>query len=166
MRARVLIAALGAGAALVVAGCSSGHGTAGGAGTVQVTTVGAMSGVLTNAAGRTLYVSDQESGGKALCTTSDCTAIWVPLTASGQPTGPSSVSGRLGTVTRADGKTQVSLDGKPLYTFSFDHAAGQATGDGKQDAFGGTSFTWHVAVAGGTSGGTPSTSPANGGSGY
>jgi predicted lipoprotein with Yx(FWY)xxD motif len=168
MRTRVLIAALGAGAALVVAGCSGGSGnTAGGGGgqTVQVATVGAMSDVLTDSAGRTLYVSDQESGGTALCTTSDCTAIWIPLTVTGQPTGPASVAGALGTVTRADGTAQVALHGKPLYRFSFDHAAGQATGDGRQDAFGGTSFTWHVATTSGAPGGTPSQPPA-GGSGY
>jgi predicted lipoprotein with Yx(FWY)xxD motif len=167
MRTRNVIAALGAGAALLLAGCSSGNGTAatGGGDTIQLRTVGSMSDVLTDSAGRTLYVSDQEGGGKALCSTSDCAAIWVPLTVSGQPTGPSSVSGELGTIRRADGAMQVSLNGKPLYTFSFDHAAGQATGDGKQDAFGGTSFTWHVATTSGASGGTPSQTPA-GGSGY
>lgn len=166
MRARVLVAVLGAGAALLTAGCSGGHGTAGGSGqTVQVTTVAGKSDVLTDSTGHTLYVNDQESGGKTLCTTGDCTAIWVPVMVSGTPTGPSSVSGKLGTVTR-DGKTQVSLDGKPLYTFSFDHAAGQATGDGKQDAFGGTSFTWHVALANGMSSSTPSSSSSYSGSGY
>ena len=174
MRSRVLMAALGAGAALVLAGCgssggnSAGGGSTGGSMTVQTQTVGSMSNVLEDSSGKALYVADQEGAGKVLCTTSACTAIWVPLTVpSGQqPSGASTVSSHLGTVTRPDGTTQVTWDGKPLYTFSFDHGAGQVTGDGKQDSFGGTSFTWHVATASGTSGGSPSTSPSSGGMGY
>ena len=174
MRTRVLIGALGAGAALVLAGCGSmnggnnaGGGTGGGQ-TVQEQNVGSMSNVLTDSSGKVLYVSDQEGGGKLLCTTSACTAIWVPLTvASGQqPSWPSSLASHLSTVMRPDGSSQVAWDGKPLYTFSFDHGAGQVTGDGKQDSFGGTSFTWHVATASGASGGGGSSSPSSGGMGY
>jgi predicted lipoprotein with Yx(FWY)xxD motif len=180
MRTRVLIAALGVGAALALAGCGSSNGgnSAGGGGstsgaqTVQTQTVGSMSDVLTNSAGKPLYVTDQESGGTVMCSTSACTAIWVPLTVPNgtQPTASSAVSSHLGTVMRPDGTTQVTWDGKPLYTFSFDHAAGQVTGDGKQDSFGGTNFTWHVATASGVSSGTPSGTPSSssnyGGSGY
>jgi len=178
MRSRVLMAALGAGAALVLAGCGSSNGgnsagggaTTGGSMTVQAQTVGSMSNVLEDSSGKALYVTDQEGAGKVLCTTSACTAIWVPLTVpSGQqPSGASSVSSHLGTVMRPDGTTQVTWDGKPLYTFSFDHGAGQVTGDGKMDSFGTTSFTWHVATASGTSGGggSPSSSSNYGGSGY
>ena len=86
MRTRVLIAA--AGVALVVAGCSSGGGGnaagggggastptgAAGGGIVQVQMVGGFTDALTDAQGRVLYVSDQESGGQVLCSTSDCTA--------------------------------------------------------------------------------------------
>ena len=44
----------------------------------------------------------------------------------------------LGTIKRPDGSTQVVLDGRPLYTFSFDHGAGQVGGDGQTDSFDGT----------------------------
>ena len=43
----------------------------------------------------------------------------------------------------------MTLAGRPLYTFSFDHAAGQVNGDGQQDSFDGTDFTWHLATPAG-----------------
>jgi predicted lipoprotein with Yx(FWY)xxD motif len=158
--------------ALALAGCSSsgsGGGTGGGtqsAGanppgsasmTVTVRDASGHKGVLATADGHTLYESDQENG-KVLCKSSECTAIWLPLTVSaGQtPSGPSGLSGTLSTIMRPDGKTQVALDSKPLYTFSFDHGAGKADGDGEQDSFDGTHFTWQVATATGVGAPAPS----------
>jgi predicted lipoprotein with Yx(FWY)xxD motif len=173
-----LIALAGAGAS-VLAACSSGSSSTGGPASSRPTTgrsaaitvaVGTASGrtVLETPAGRTLYVSDQENGSVA-CTSAACTAVWVPFTvAMGQTlSAPASVM-RLGTVRRPDDKTQVTWNGKPLYTFSFDHAAGQTGGDGQHDSFGGMDFSWHVAS---TSGGTPAprasaTTPATNGYGY
>jgi predicted lipoprotein with Yx(FWY)xxD motif len=151
--------------ALAACGSSAGSSGAGGGGsgtaaaaTVSVHTTGKGQ-ALTDANGRTLYVSDQEKGTVA-CKSSACTAIWLPLTvATGtKPTGPSSVSSRLGTLTRPDGKRQVTWHGQPLYEFSFDHAAGDTGGDGQKDSFDGTDFTWHVATPTGAPA-APSTSP-------
>lgn len=158
---------------LALAGCSSSGGSGGGtlspgnntagsaATTVMIRSVSGKS-VLTNSAGRTLYESDQENG-TVLCKSSACTAIWRPLTvAAGQtPTGPSQLAGRLSTMRGAGEKTQVALDGKPLYTFSFDHGAGQIGGDGQKDSFSDGSFTWHAATAAAAGGGSaPSTPPS------
>lgn len=131
----------------------SGQGDAAGSGdttTVQTRTVAGHPDVLTDPSGRTLYMSDQEMGGKVLCTSSACNAIWLPLTvpAGQSPTGPAQTSADLSTLMRPDGKTQVTFKDRPLYTFSFDHGAGQNGGDGQKDAFGGTNFTWHTATAG------------------
>jgi predicted lipoprotein with Yx(FWY)xxD motif len=152
-----------AGVALLVAtGCSSsgggskntGQASAGNANTtVQVRNAGSSGKVLTDGNGRALYASDQEASGKLVCTTSDCTAIWTPLlVADGKPTGPSSITAMLGTIARADGRIQVTLDGRPLYTFTFDHSAGQVSGNGTKDSFNGTNFVWHVATPAGISG--------------
>jgi predicted lipoprotein with Yx(FWY)xxD motif len=110
--------------------------------------------VLTDARGRTLYVSDQESG-KVLCAHSDCTAVWVPLTVTGTraPAAPAGV--QLGTIARPDGSRQVTFGGRPLYTFAFDQSAGATTGDGKHDSFDGTAFAWHAATTG-----TPAPKPS------
>src|SRR5699024_6257343 len=74
--------------------------------------------------------------------------IWAPLTVTAQqrPTAPSGVAEDLGTIERGDGSEQVTFDGKPLYTFSFDHGSGQVNGNGQSDSFDGTDFTWHAAT--------------------
>jgi predicted lipoprotein with Yx(FWY)xxD motif len=77
-----------------------------------------------------------------------CFHFWPPVTvASGKkPTAAPGIKGKLGTIHR-DGFTQVTLNGRPLYTFSLDHANRAATGEGIK-SFGGT---WHVISSGGAS---------------
>lgn len=173
---RSLLAGVAVAGAIAIAGCGSsgggsssgggpygGGGSSGGQGSaaqngsttggpaVAIRNVGSVGQVLTDAKGRTLYVSDEESNGKVLCATQDCTAIWSPALVPGgqRPTGPDAVMGALGTLTRPDGKVQLALNGKPLYTFTFDHGAGDVNGNGQQDSFAGTDFTWHAATPSG-----------------
>ena len=162
------LAVAGLGALALVAGCSSSGGGArsdhpGGATTVAVRDVAGVGKVLTDDRGRTLYTSDQErAAGKILCSSSACTAIWTPLTVAkgAKPTAPSGVSASLGTVSRPEGSQQVAFMGEPLYTFSFDHSAGEVKGNGEKDSFGGTAFTWHAATANGVAIAPASTSAA------
>src|SRR6185437_80255 len=95
-------------------GTASGGSTSSGASgaTVATRTVSGMGDVLVNSKGRTLYTSDQEGAGKVLCTTSDCTAIWSPVTVpAGQtPSGPAQLSRKLSVVMRPDGASQVTLN--------------------------------------------------------
>ena len=109
--------------------------------------------------------------GKVLCTSGACNAIWAPLTVTtkGGLTAPPPLAKKLGTVSRPDGSMQVTLNGQPLYTFSFDHSAGEVNGDGTQDSFDGTNFTWHVATPSGQvapSSPSSSASPYTKGYGY
>ena len=142
------------------------------ASTVSVQSIGGTD-VLVDSSGNALYTNDMDSGSKVQCT-GECTSIWVPLEAtSGQPTSDdSSVEGSLGTVDLPDGTTQVTFDGKPLYTFTQD-SPGEDTGDGVSDSFGGVSFVWTVASPSGgsssDSGSSESTQPTttdSGSSGY
>ena len=171
-----LAAAAGLGTLALVGACSSGGGqtkaAAGGSTmTVEVRDVSGAGQVLVDDRGRTLYYSDQEkSAGKVLCSSSDCVAIWTPLTlVSGKHlAAPAGISGELATVRRPNGARQVTLKGLPLYTFSFDHAAGELNGEGTKDSFNGINFTWHAASANGvvvTPSNNSSTSN-NGGYGY
>ena len=164
-------------AAVALAACGGGGGGAAtampsaGGSTVAAKNLGGAGTVLVDSQGMALYASDQEAAaGKVLCTGA-CNSFWQPVTTSGKPTSTGPVSGKLGTVKRPDGGMQVTYNGKPLYSFTQDQA-GQVTGDGFKDAFGGQQFTWHVVTvgnSGGTSGGTAGGSggsSSNGGGSY
>ncbi|HJP76415.1 MAG TPA: hypothetical protein VJ914_19260 [Pseudonocardiaceae bacterium] len=120
--------------------------------------------VLVDKAGAALYTNEQD-GASLKCVSSDCNAIWAPLTVPGgaKPTAGPGVTGTLATVRRPDGTDQVTLDGKPLYTFSLDHGAGHVNGNGAKDSFGGENFTWHAA---GATGQAPAPTGSGGGYGY
>jgi predicted lipoprotein with Yx(FWY)xxD motif len=153
----------------LAAACSSGQSAAAGApqssgtATVSVRTVDG-SAVLVGPDGQTLYTNNQDRPGRPMCSSSDCTAIWAPLTAQGaQPTTAATVSGQVASVMLSDGSRQVTWKGMPLYTFSFDHGPGQVNGNGVHDSFGGTSFVWHAAM---TQGQQPSQSSNGSGFSY
>jgi predicted lipoprotein with Yx(FWY)xxD motif len=167
-----LLVAAGIGA-LALAGCSSksDNGSSaqpaqgGGSSNMTVATrnVSGTGDVLVDAKGRTLYTSEQEMSGKIICSTDDCTAIWTPLTvgAGQKPTAPSAVSAKLTTVKRPDGASQVAFNGEPLYTFSFDHAAGDVSGEGQRDDFNGTHFVWHAVTPSGAVAPAPTSSQSS-----
>ena len=151
---RVLGPAVVSAAALLLAACGGDDGSDStqpvsvpdGA-TVGVADIDGQS-VLVNASGQALYVSDEEGDGSVLCVSDGCLAFWEPLVIeSGEPTGE--VSGELGTVQRPEGGNQVTLDGRPLYTFSED-SAGEVNGDGLADTFDGQTLTWRVTTTTGT----------------
>ena len=111
--------------------------------------------VLVDLRGRTLYDLSVERRGRFVCTGATCLAFWHPLVvpANATPTG----LGGLAVVARPDGKRQVTYRGAPLYTFSGDHARGDAKGEGIKDV-----GTWHAAVVGGSS----APASGSGGGGY
>jgi predicted lipoprotein with Yx(FWY)xxD motif len=137
--------------------------------TVSVREVSGVGRVLVDASGKPLYTPAQEASGQILCA-NGCTAFWHPVIAAGKPTAAGS-AGKLGVIKRPNGGMQVTVNGRPLYTFSED-STGKATGDGFKDAFGGHHFTWHVVHAGGTTtssskSSTPAyTTPSSAGNGY
>jgi predicted lipoprotein with Yx(FWY)xxD motif len=120
----------------LLAGALAGAASAGnsGAGTAaQATSGGGLrtasvhgTTVLTNAAGRTLYWFAPDTASKSVCNGS-CAAYWPPVT--GPLTAGTGVHGTLGTIHRADGSTQETYNGHPLYTYIGDSAPGQANGN-------------------------------------
>ncbi|HEY0868805.1 MAG TPA: hypothetical protein VGD55_00255 [Acidothermaceae bacterium] len=152
--------------ALAITGCASSSkpaassaatgGTASGA-AVVATADGTMGAFLTDGAGRTLYLWLGDSSSTSMCT-GQCATYWPPLLTSGAPTANGMADSKLlATSKRADGKTQVTYAGHPVYYFSGDKTAGATDGQG-QNAFG---YLWWVvspAGAGITSGGSSSSS--------
>ena len=124
-------------------------GTVAGADTISVQSVGGLD-ALVDAEGNALYFNDQDTASKIACT-AECAAIWVPVTIeSGQPSSDdSSVEAKLGAVMTPDGNSQLTFEGKPLYTFTED-TPGQVTGNGFTDSFAGVTFTWTAATAKGS----------------
>lgn len=96
--------------------------------------------------GKTVYLFEGDKKGKPSCAGA-CAQFWPPVTASGMPTAGSGLDkSLLGTVKRADGSTQVTYAGHPLYYYSGDAAAGTAKGQA-MDAFG---AEWYVVNAQGS----------------
>jgi predicted lipoprotein with Yx(FWY)xxD motif len=78
----------------------------------------------------TLYLFTKDSPGTSTCT-GNCTTSWPPLLTNGTPVAGTGVdSTKFGTTTRADGTTQVTYNGWPLYYFAKDQQPGDSTGDG------------------------------------
>jgi predicted lipoprotein with Yx(FWY)xxD motif len=156
-------------AAILLAACGGGGGTADGPSpgpttgnaTVSAKQIGDVGTVLVDRDGKALYASEEETGGTVLCTGA-CTSFWEPLTVSGA-TKDSSLPGSLGAVKRPDGTSQVTYDGRLLYSFSLDQP-GEVTGDGFADAFGGQQFTWHVVLSDGSTGSSDMQEPPSSGS--
>ena len=82
--------------------------------------------VLTSAGGYTLYWFAPDTPSKSTCY-GTCAAYWPPVT--GRPVAGPGVIGKLGTIGRIGGATQVTYDGHPLYTYVGDSAPGQSTGN-------------------------------------
>jgi predicted lipoprotein with Yx(FWY)xxD motif len=184
------LAAVAAGAALVLAACGSSKsttapattvapaasattaGSGGAAVTISAASVPGVGTVLVNSAGHTLYLLTSEKGGKITCTAaSGCSAYWpaveLPAGTTTTTAGGGVQASLLGTVKGTDGSEHVTYAGYPLYTFAGDSAAGADKGQGVQ-SFGGT--WWAISPSGmavtttGSSPTTPTTS--SGGYGY
>ena len=104
-------------------------------------TVIASEGILTDSAGNTLYIFDNDGPGVSSCN-EGCVDLWPPLIVDGEATASAGVGGVLGTITRDDGSTQATYDDLPLYYYATDGAPGDRNGDG----LGGV---WHIVTAGG-----------------
>lgn len=84
--------------------------------------------ILTDSAGRTLYLFTRDELGKSNCS-GGCATAWPPLLTSGSPVAGEGVSAdHLGTIARDDGTMQVTYNGWPLYYFAQDASPGEAKG--------------------------------------
>ena len=115
--------------------------------------------ILVNSAGRTLYLFKADSSTSSACTGA-CASAWPPLLTSGTPTaGTGLTASKLGTITRSDGKRQVTYNGHPLYLFIMDTKPGQTTGQGVT-AFG---AAWFALTPSGSQASAPASSSGSGG---
>ena len=127
-------------AAPVVAPSPSPAATAASGTTVNVGTT-KVGEVLVDSNGQTVYLFLADKGTASTCNSASRVQYWPPVLTSGAPVPGTGVNGSLlGTTARADGTTQVTYGGHPLYRFISDKKAGDATGQGV-NAFG---APWYV----------------------
>jgi predicted lipoprotein with Yx(FWY)xxD motif len=139
------------------------HAAASHGAVISARTLPGVGTVLVNRSGKTLYSPQQEAHGTITCT-GGCLSFWfpVPATAGATVHAPAGVTGVLGTIHRPGGLTQLTYNGKPLYTFRLDQAPGQAHGNNFTDHFGAASFTWHAVTTSGAPSGTGQPGTASG----
>jgi predicted lipoprotein with Yx(FWY)xxD motif len=89
--------------------------------------------VVTTPQGQTVYTYDRDVPGRSACY-GDCVTYWQPVYA---PPG-AAPTGYYTLINREDGRSQwATSGGMPLYTYTYDHAPGDITGNNYQN-------TWHA----------------------
>lgn len=87
--------------------------------------------IVTDGEGRTLYRFDEDTAKPSVSNcAADCAAKWPPALAGATVQLSGVENGLVGTVTRADGTKQLTLNGWPLYRFAKDTKAGDTLGQG------------------------------------
>jgi predicted lipoprotein with Yx(FWY)xxD motif len=91
--------------------------------------------ILTDAHGRAVYLFVADRGATSTCNGA-CAQEWPPLTTTGAPAaGAGANSALIATSPRADGTTQVTYNGHPLYYYDDDKGPGTTAGQG-ENSFG------------------------------
>jgi predicted lipoprotein with Yx(FWY)xxD motif len=84
--------------------------------------------ILVDGEGRTLYAFTKDKGDQSACS-GQCADNWPALTGPATA-GTGAQAGLLATATQADGSSQVTYGGKPLYHFAGDAKPGDTNGQG------------------------------------
>jgi predicted lipoprotein with Yx(FWY)xxD motif len=84
--------------------------------------------ILVDAEGRTLYAFTKDKGDQSACS-GDCATNWPALTGTATA-GTGAQAALLSTSMQANGASQVTYDGRPLYYFAGDTKAGDTNGQG------------------------------------
>lgn len=135
----VLVAAVGAGAAIAATGATRS------AATVRLAKSQRFGSVLADASGRTLYRYTPDRKGVSTCKTG-CIGEWpkaVVKATARLTAGPGLKRSLLGTIKASNGMRQLTYGGFPLYRFAGDGKAGQVNGEGYDSL-------WYVVNAKGT----------------
>ncbi|MEN0130524.1 MAG: hypothetical protein AAGC49_13850, partial [Brevundimonas sp.] len=87
--------------------------------------------IVVDGTGMTAYYFDKDTpnSGKSSCT-DQCAASWPAIEAASSTPKVDGVTGKVATITGVDGKPQITIDGRPIYTYAGDSAAGDVTGQG------------------------------------
>lgn len=114
--------------------------------------------IIVDGSGMTVYyfTADTPGSGKSACA-DDCLTAWPSVHPAGAEPAVDGVTADVATITGTDGEPQLTVDGRPVYTFAGDTAAGATAGQGLDGA-------WFVVAPDGSEISTPAgtESPAAG----
>lgn len=92
--------------------------------------------IVVDGKGMTVYMFDNDTQGATSSSCSgQCAQNWPAVTTDSDAPQVEGVTGEVATIIGVDGKTQVTLDGWPLYYFVGDEAAGDVNGQGVNDVW-------------------------------
>lgn len=109
------------------------NGTGDGSITTASTSLGT---IIVDGKGLTAYYYDKDTPdtGTSACT-GGCAAAWPAVEAGSMKPNVVGVTGKVGTITGVDGKPQITIDGRPIYTYAEDTKPGDVTGQGVGDVW-------------------------------
>lgn len=89
--------------------------------------------IVVNGKGMSAYYFDMDKAhsGVSVCS-GICSANWPAILTSTVKPHVAGIKGVIGSIPLKGGKHQVTINGRPIYTFAFDKAAGQVKGQGAQ----------------------------------
>ena len=130
-RSLIIIVSFAAAASLAV-GASAAKPSSGAVASIS-TGSSSLGRILVDGKGRTLYLFEKDRQGRSACSGS-CATYWPPVLTHGKPAARRGVrASLLGTIRRADGTTQVTYAGHPLYRYLPDTKPGQTNGQDSHD---------------------------------
>jgi predicted lipoprotein with Yx(FWY)xxD motif len=109
--------------------------------------------ILVDAEGRTLYAFTKDQGDQSVCS-GECATNWPALTGTATP-GTGAQAGLLSTSTQANGSSQVTYGGRPLYHFAGDSKPGDTNGQGVGNVWFAVTADGELVKAKATGGGYP-----------
>ncbi|BCT77566.1 hypothetical protein SCMU_34080 [Sinomonas cyclohexanicum] len=121
---------------------SGGSAQSGTSETLKTATIGGQT-IVVDGQGKVVYYYTRDNAGATVSAcTGGCATLWPAVTSADAPT-LQGVTAKVGSIKTADGKSQVTLNGMPIYFYQKDTAPGQANGQG-------VASVWYVIGADGT----------------
>ncbi|MGN7701539.1 COG4315 family predicted lipoprotein [Cellulosimicrobium sp. 22601] len=121
---------------------TTGDGT--GSGPALGTADSSLGTIVVDGQGMTVYYYDKDTKGSGTSACEgECAAAWPAVHAASAEPEVEGVTAEVGTITGVDGELQVTVDGRPVYTYAADQAEGDVSGQG-------VNGVWHVVAPDGT----------------
>jgi predicted lipoprotein with Yx(FWY)xxD motif len=130
----LLLAVAGSALALVLAGCGGSDDSPAktpAAGLDAATMDSSLGTIVVDGKGMTAYFFDKDTAGsgKSACT-GQCAEEWAAITSTSDTPKVDGITGEVATITGTDGARQITIEGRPIYTYADDEAAGDTKGQG------------------------------------